>query len=43
VARGQPIQYLVPDGVADYVAEHGLYRAEQPATSGTWQHHQASP
>ncbi len=26
VAAGAPIRYLVPDGVADYVAEHGLYR-----------------
>jgi nicotinate-nucleotide adenylyltransferase len=25
VAGGQPIRYLVPDGVAAYVAEHGLY------------------
>jgi nicotinate-nucleotide adenylyltransferase len=27
VARGAPIQYLVPDGVVRYVAEHGLYRS----------------
>jgi nicotinate-nucleotide adenylyltransferase len=26
VAAGAPIRYLVPDGVAEYVAEHGLYR-----------------
>jgi nicotinate-nucleotide adenylyltransferase len=26
VARGAPIQYLVPDGVAHYIHEHGLYR-----------------
>ncbi len=26
VAAGQPIRYLVPDPVAGYVAEHGLYR-----------------
>jgi len=26
VARGAPIQYLVPDGVARYIQEHGLYR-----------------
>ena len=25
VAGGQPIRYLVPDGVAAYVEEHGLY------------------
>jgi nicotinate-nucleotide adenylyltransferase len=27
VARGAPIQYLVPDGVARYIHKHGLYRA----------------
>ena len=32
VARGAPIQYLVPDGVARYIHNHGLYRA--PAASG---------
>ena len=26
VAAGKPIRYLVPDSVARYVAEHGLYR-----------------
>jgi nicotinate-nucleotide adenylyltransferase len=26
VARGAPIQYLVPDGVARYILEHALYR-----------------
>jgi nicotinate-nucleotide adenylyltransferase len=26
VARGAPIQYLVPEGVADYLAKRGLYR-----------------
>ena len=26
VARGEPIHYLVPDGVAAYVAKRGLYR-----------------
>src|SRR5215211_890255 len=26
VARGAPIQYLVPDGVARYIQQHGLYR-----------------
>jgi nicotinate-nucleotide adenylyltransferase len=26
VARGAPIQYLVPDGVARYIQEHALYR-----------------
>jgi nicotinate-nucleotide adenylyltransferase len=32
VARGAPVQYLVPDGVARYIQEHGLYRA--PAAPG---------
>jgi nicotinate-nucleotide adenylyltransferase len=43
VARGAPIQYLVPDGVARYIHKHGLYRAaadadpagEPPAGGGT--------
>jgi nicotinate-nucleotide adenylyltransferase len=26
VARGAPIQYLVPDGVARYIQKHALYR-----------------
>jgi nicotinate-nucleotide adenylyltransferase len=26
VAAGQPIRYLLPDGVADYIAAEGLYR-----------------
>jgi nicotinate-nucleotide adenylyltransferase len=33
VARGAPIQYLVPDGVVRYVASRGLYRPE-PAPTG---------
>lgn len=32
VAAGLPIRYLVPDGVAEYVAEHGLYRSAVPAS-----------
>jgi nicotinate-nucleotide adenylyltransferase len=32
VARGAPIQYLVPDGVARYIHEHGLYQDLGPAT-----------
>ncbi len=27
VARGLPVWYLVPDGVVQYIAKHGLYRA----------------
>jgi nicotinate-nucleotide adenylyltransferase len=27
VAAGRPIRYLVPDPVAEYVAQHGLYRS----------------
>jgi nicotinate-nucleotide adenylyltransferase len=32
VARGAPIRYLVPDGVARYIDEHGLYRDPGPGT-----------
>jgi nicotinate-nucleotide adenylyltransferase len=32
VAAGLPIRYLVPDGVAEYVEEHGLYRSAVPAS-----------
>jgi nicotinate-nucleotide adenylyltransferase len=42
VARGAPIQYLVPDGVARYIQNHALYRAPagdqtpgRPAGHGT--------
>jgi nicotinate-nucleotide adenylyltransferase len=27
VASGRPIRYLVPDRVAEYIAQHGLYRS----------------
>jgi nicotinate-nucleotide adenylyltransferase len=27
VATGQPIRFLVPDAVADAIADHGWYRA----------------
>ena len=27
VAAGHPIRYLVPDRVAEYIAQHGLYRS----------------
>ena len=29
VRRGEPVWYLVPDGVVQYIAKHGLYRAEE--------------
>lgn len=29
-ARGRPVRYLVPDGVAELIAELGLYRAGAP-------------
>ena len=32
VARGAPIQYLVPDSVARYIDKHGLYQDLGPAT-----------
>ncbi len=25
VGRGEPVWYLVPDGVVQYIAKHGLY------------------
>ncbi|HEV7126986.1 MAG TPA: nicotinate-nucleotide adenylyltransferase [Ktedonobacterales bacterium] len=31
VAVGLPVRYFVPDGVADYIAEHRLYRARAGA------------
>ncbi|MEU4221635.1 nicotinate-nucleotide adenylyltransferase [Actinoplanes sp. NPDC026623] len=30
VAEGQPVWYLVPDGVVQYIAKRGLYRTEGP-------------
>ncbi|GLY18217.1 putative nicotinate-nucleotide adenylyltransferase [Kineosporia sp. NBRC 101677] len=30
VADGEPVWYLVPDGVVQYIAKHGLYRPERP-------------
>jgi nicotinate-nucleotide adenylyltransferase len=29
VSSGKPVWYLVPDGVVQYIAKHGLYRAAQ--------------
>lgn len=35
VARGEPVWYLVPDGVVQYIAKHGLYRvAASPGSVG---------
>lgn len=31
VERGQPVWYLVPDGVVQYIGKHRLYRAGGPA------------
>ncbi len=33
VASGRPIRYLVPDAVAAYIAEHGVYRRTPVGTS----------
>jgi nicotinate-nucleotide adenylyltransferase len=34
VRAGEPIRYLVPDGVASYIARHDLYRGERhPSTT----------
>jgi len=30
VAKGEPVWYLVPDGVVQYIAKHGLYGAVSP-------------
>ena len=30
VAKGEPVWYLVPDGVVQYIAKHGLYGADSP-------------
>jgi len=30
VAGGEPVWYLVPDGVVQYIAKRGLYRPERP-------------
>jgi nicotinate-nucleotide adenylyltransferase len=32
VARGEPVWYLVPDGVVQYISKRGLYRRAVPAT-----------
>jgi len=33
VAQGRPVRWLVPDGVAEYIAEHGLYGAGRRAVA----------
>jgi nicotinate-nucleotide adenylyltransferase len=33
VAEGRPLRWLVPDAVADYIAEHGLYGAGRRAVA----------
>jgi len=32
VAKGEPVWYLVPDGVVQYIAKHKLYRHDEAAT-----------
>ena len=32
VERGEPVWYLVPDGVVQYIGKHELYRAAIPTT-----------
>ncbi len=34
VKQGEPVRYLVPDDVADYIARHGLYGSEPRAGGG---------
>ncbi|MFE0589034.1 nicotinate-nucleotide adenylyltransferase [Micromonospora echinospora] len=33
VGRGEPVWYLVPDGVVQYIAKRGLYQGRQPSGS----------
>ena len=34
VTAGQPVWYLVPDGVVQYIAKHDLYPHQTPDPSG---------
>jgi nicotinate-nucleotide adenylyltransferase len=38
VAAGAPIRYLVPEGVARYIEQHGLYRSEPALPAGQRPH-----
>ncbi|WP_334683796.1 nicotinate-nucleotide adenylyltransferase [Arthrobacter sp. CAN_A214] len=38
VGSGNPVWYLVPDGVVQYIAKHGLYRVGGPPTMGIADH-----
>ena len=33
--RGEPVWYLVPDGVVQYIAKHHLYEQDSQAKDGT--------
>ena len=33
--RGEPVWYLVPDGVVQYIGKHELYRASTPPAATT--------
>ncbi|CAN5519687.1 nicotinate-nucleotide adenylyltransferase [soil metagenome] len=35
VARGEPVWYLVPDGVVQYIAKHGLYGEDDRSAAGS--------
>ncbi len=37
VSDGEPVWYLVPDGVVQYIAKHGLYREGSPETAAPFQ------
>ena len=34
-ARGEPVWYLVPDGVVQYIAKHRLYPTDHPSESSS--------